>query len=89
MMKELHHLLIVACLIPMIVLLSCGSALANGSANEDEKYWKENYAISGRNCGNIGKMKGNIQLICVFVTDSHSSWTGPAIDEMYNGLWTT
>lgn len=87
MMKELYHLLMAACLILMIVLLSCGSALALESTKEDEKYWKENYVISGRNCGNIGKMKGNIQLICVFVNDSHSSWSSSEIEEMYNGLW--
>lgn len=86
-MKKTLHLLTIGCLILLIALLSCGSALAAGSTDAYEKYWRENYALSGRDCGHIGRMTGSIHLICVFVNDSESHWTGPEIDEMYNGLW--
>ena len=86
-MNQTNHAIRNGMMILTIVLLLCGWVSAAGSADEYERYWKENYALSGRDCGLMGRMRGRIHLICVFVNDSRSHWTGPEIDEMYNGLW--
>jgi hypothetical protein len=47
----------------------------------------EHYILNGRDCGMNGKMKGKINLICVFVNDSQSYWSDAAIDEILRGVW--
>ena len=43
--------------------------------------------IGGRDCGNVGMLRGNVHLICVFVNDSNSYWSDAEVDEIYRGLW--
>ena len=43
--------------------------------------------VNGRNIGTSRKMKGKIQLLCIFIEDKGCTWSDEEIHEIYNGVW--